>query len=66
MVIQAIPNFVMSCFELPLATCEDIQKLTTNIFWVLRKEEKYAPKVLGLVINTESTWRDGFSGSASP
>jgi hypothetical protein len=39
-VIQAIPNFVMSCFELPLATCDDIRRLIANIWWGIEEGKK--------------------------
>jgi hypothetical protein len=32
-VIQAIPNFVMSCFELLVATCDTIKSVIANIWW---------------------------------
>jgi hypothetical protein len=56
-VIQAIPNFVMSCFELTIATCEEIRKLIANIWWGIEEGRKKmnwrswdwlsTPKVLG-------------------
>jgi hypothetical protein len=39
-IIQAIPNFVMSCFELPLATCDDIRRLIANIWWGIEEGKK--------------------------
>ena len=32
-VIQAIPTYVMSCFELPVATCEQMRKAIANHWW---------------------------------
>jgi hypothetical protein len=32
-VIQAIPTYVMSCFQLPVATCEEMRKIIANYWW---------------------------------
>ena len=32
-VIQAIPTFVMGCFELPLGLCHEIEALIKNFWW---------------------------------
>jgi hypothetical protein len=32
-VIQAIPTYVMSCFELPVAICEMMRKAIANQWW---------------------------------
>jgi hypothetical protein len=34
-VIQAIPTFVMSCFQLPVATCDRIKSIIANRWWGL-------------------------------
>jgi hypothetical protein len=39
-VIQAIPTFVMSCFELPLATCEKLKTLIANRWWGVENGKK--------------------------
>jgi hypothetical protein len=32
-VIQAIPTYVMSCFLLPVATCEEMRKIIADFWW---------------------------------
>jgi hypothetical protein len=32
-VIQAIPTYVMSCFQLPVGTCEEMRKIIANQWW---------------------------------
>jgi hypothetical protein len=39
-VVQAIPNFIMSCFELPLLTCDDIRSLIANLWWGVEDGKK--------------------------
>jgi hypothetical protein len=40
MVVQAIPNFIMSCFELPLLTCDAIRSLIANLWWGVEDGKK--------------------------
>jgi hypothetical protein len=35
-VIQAIPTYVMSCFQLPVGTCEEMIKIIANQWWGFR------------------------------
>lgn len=56
-VIQAIPTFIMSCFQLPVTTCDKIKSVITNQWWGLEDGKKKihwkswawlsTPKVLG-------------------
>jgi hypothetical protein len=39
-VVQAIPNFIMSCFELPLLTCDAIRSLIANLWWGVEDGKK--------------------------
>ena len=32
-VIRAIPTYVMSCFQLPVATCEEMREVIANYWW---------------------------------
>ena len=32
-VVQAIPNFAMSCFMLPMGLCNDIEMLIQKFWW---------------------------------
>ena len=56
-VVQSIPTFVMSCFELPLITCDKIRSIIANRWWGVEDGKKkmhwrswswlLTPKVLG-------------------
>ena len=39
-VIQSIPTYVMSCFELPKQLCWDIQQLMARFWWGVKRDEK--------------------------
>jgi hypothetical protein len=39
-VIQAIPTYVMSCFQLPIATCDKIKSIIANRWWGLEDGRK--------------------------
>lgn len=39
-VIQSIPTYVMSCFELPKQFCWDIQQLMARFWWGVKGDEK--------------------------
>jgi hypothetical protein len=39
-VIQAIPTYVTSCFQLPVATCEQMRKLIANQWWGLENGKR--------------------------
>ena len=32
-IIQAIPTFIMSCFQLPVATCEKFRQIISDHWW---------------------------------
>jgi hypothetical protein len=39
-VIQAIPTFVMSCFQFPVATCDDMRKAIANQWWGMEEGKR--------------------------
>jgi hypothetical protein len=39
-VIQAIPTFVMSCFQLPVATCEMMRRIITDQWWGMENGQR--------------------------
>jgi hypothetical protein len=39
-VIQAIPTFVMRCFQLSVSTCDDMRKYIANQWWGMEDENK--------------------------
>ncbi|XP_058741794.1 uncharacterized mitochondrial protein AtMg00310-like [Vicia villosa] len=39
-VAQAIPTYIMSCYKLPEATCNEIEKLLANFWWGLKNGER--------------------------
>jgi hypothetical protein len=39
-VIQAIPSFVMSCFQIPVLICEDMRKAIANFWWGIEEGKK--------------------------
>jgi hypothetical protein len=39
-VIQAIPSFIMSCFQLPVTTCEVMRKSIANHWWGMENGKK--------------------------
>ena len=39
-VVQAIPTFVMSCFQLPITTCDKIKSVIANQWWGVEDGKK--------------------------
>lgn len=39
-VVQVIPSYVMGCFKLPNAICNQIESLTTRFHWSENTQEK--------------------------
>jgi hypothetical protein len=39
-VVQAIPTHVMSCFQLPVSTCDSMRKSIANIWWGMENGKK--------------------------
>ena len=46
-VIQAIPTYVMSCFMLPVSTCDDMRRSLANQWWGVENGKKISIGVLG-------------------
>ena len=39
-IVQAIPTFAMSCFQLPVNHCHEIEVMIKNLFWGQRGERR--------------------------
>jgi hypothetical protein len=64
-IIQAIPTYVMSCFQLPVAICEQMRKLIANEWWGKengRRKKEDALAILGMAIFTKRLRGYGFQG----
>lgn len=62
-VAQAIPTYVMSCFQIPASICENMRRPISNFLWGMEDgREKNSLEVLGLVILTQVSWRNGIQG----
>lgn len=42
-VVQVIPNFVMSCFKLPIGLCDEIEALIRKFWWGQRRGTEKDP-----------------------
>jgi len=56
-VVQAIPIYIMSCFQIPVGICDKMRSIVSNYWWGIENENKKlhwrswewltAPKALG-------------------
>ena len=46
-IIHAIPTYVMSCFMLPVSTCDDMRRSLANQWWGVENGKKISIGVLG-------------------
>jgi hypothetical protein len=61
-VIQAIPTFLMSCFQIPVSICELLRKAIADHWWGIEEREKEnALEKLGMVKHSEKVGGHGFS-----
>jgi hypothetical protein len=53
-IIQAIPTYVMSCFQLPVSTCDSMRRLIANQWWGIEDgKKKITLEILGVALDTE-------------
>jgi hypothetical protein len=50
-IIQAIPTFVMSCFQLPVSTCDSMRCSIANQWWGKKARKKNALAIMGVPLD---------------
>jgi hypothetical protein len=64
-VSQAISNYVMSCFQVPVGICHKTKTIIANYWWGFEEGKKDAPSDLGSGWHLQNLWVEWLQGLCS-